>query len=907
MRHPPNTQPTSRRLHSPPFFPLLALGLCLLNSRLVAQSRFDYSTVRGRLPVAALTGRHEGESDLELLGKSRIQIMRPYGGQWSGDAHLLWDGIVGEAMHSSFDVESAGLYDILLRCTVAPDYGIFEITLDRTDVRQSIDLYGSQVDLAPLLKLSDVQLPAGPCTIRFKLMGAHPQAQKFQGNKYLMGLDFLELARKDLPRVDAPLKISVIPAQGIAAPGTVRKSNPPDPVPSFSAAEFTATLKQFCLKCHGEESVEAELDLNLFTTRDSLMSRIDTTRQLREVIARREMPPEDQPQLMDRVRQRMLATLDGVIQDYLKEHRSRSPVVMRRLNRYEYNNAVRDLLKLRGDIYPLPEKTIRSDHRYFNPATGRFPKSLAVSNRTLGKEQIENPILTGVSPFAIDLQADGGFNNRGSQLSLSPILLESFLTLGRSILESPEFDDYCQIQETFFSVADESTSEQQQAIARQRLGSFLEVAFRSPVEEGVLNRYHDFFIARRQQTGSFSQSLKEVIAAVLASPRFLYLCELAAEGPESQLSSYELATRLSFFLWSSLPDETLLATARDGSLLQRNVLDAQTRRMLADPRSQALSQNFARQWLRLDQLVTAVPDFDRFPQYYSRIGCEQWKFGLQMMIEPLLLFESILVEDRSIMLLIDCNYSYRSDELQAWYGDVLPFADRPNRDRFNTFQQQYRKRSLQDRRQGGVLTSAATLTMTSSPLRTNPIARGAWVATVIFNRPPPPPPDVVPPIEADDKAIEAQGLTLRERLKQHQSNPACASCHAKIDPLGFALENFDAIGRWRDRYGSGLEIDASGELFGTMPFRNVIELKDQLLDHPEFFQRAFSEHLLSYALGRGLELEDAPAVDEILQNVATDHGQFSTVVRSIVASTPFRYQSRSPSPPPIPDEVKTKP
>ena len=435
----------------------------------------------------------------------------------------------------------------------------------------------------------------------------------------------------------------------------------------------------------------------------------------------------------------------------------------------------------------------------------------------------------------------------------------------------------------------------------------LEIAFRSPVEEGVLNRYHDFFIARRQQTGSFSQSLKEVVAAVLASPRFLYLCELAAEGSDLRLSSYELATRLSFFLWSSLPDETLLATARDGSLLQRDVLDAQTRRMLADPRSQALSQNFARQWLRLDQLVTAVPDFDRFPQYYSRIGCEQWKFGLQMMIEPLLLFESILVEDRSIMLLIDCNYSYRSDELQAWYGDELPFADRSNRDRFNTFQQQYRKRSLPDRRQGGVLTSAATLTMTSSPLRTSPIARGAWVATVIFNRPPPPPPDVVPPIEADDKAIEAQGLTLRERLKQHQSNAACASCHAKIDPLGFALENFDAIGRWRDRYGSGLEIDASGELFGTMPFRNVIELKDQLLDHPELFQRAFSEHLLSYALGRGLELEDSPAVDEIVQNVATDHGQFSTVVRAIVASTPFRYQAPSPSPPPTPAEVKSKP
>ena len=286
--------------------------------------------------------------------------------------------------------------------------------------------------------------------------------------------------------------------------------------------------------------------------------------------------------------------------------------------------------------------------------------------------------------------------------------------------------------------------------------------------------------------------------------------------------------------------------------------------------------------------MTAVPDIERFPQYYSRIGCEQWGFGLQMMVEPLLLFESMMVEDRSVMLLIDSNYTYRSDELQAWYGADLPFADRENRNRFNTERQQFSKRLLTDRRQGGVLTAAATLTMTSSPLRTSPIARGAWVATVIFNQPPPPPPDVIPPIEADDKVIEAQGLTLRERLKQHQVNASCVACHAKIDPLGFALENFDAIGRWRDHYSSGLEIDATGELFGSMPFQNVVELKDQLLAHPELFLRAFSEHMLSYAIARKLELEDAPAVDEILSKVSTDHGQFSTVIRSIVQSHPFQ-------------------
>lgn len=183
---------------------------------------------------------------------------------------------------------------------------------------------------------------------------------------------------------------------------------------------------------------------------------------------------------------RMLATVDAVISDYLKDHRSHSPVVMRRLNRYEYSNAVRDLLQLRGDVYPLPEKTIRVDNLYFDPASGRFPNAVRVSNRTMGKEQIEEKILTSVSPFAIDLQADGGFNNRGNQLSVSPILLESFLTLGRSIVDSPEFDAYCKITDSFFTSPQDATLEQQQILARMRLLPFLELAFRSLLSKTVM-------------------------------------------------------------------------------------------------------------------------------------------------------------------------------------------------------------------------------------------------------------------------------------------------------------------------------------------------------------------------------------------------------------------------------------
>ena len=660
--------------------------------------------------------------------------------------------------------------------------------------------------------------------------------------------------------------------------------------------EIGAATRQFCVRCHGGDSTEGDLDLSSFGSLDAPPADARLVQQIRDRIAYREMPPESEPSPDDALRRRLVNTLDGQIREYLRTHDQGVPVVMRRLNRYEYNNAVRDLLHLRGDIYPLPEKTIRVDSPYFDPASGRFPDELSVRNRAMGKEHIENQILTGVTPFAIDLQAEGGFNNRGSELGMSPVLLESFLELGTTIVDSPEFDGYCGSWDTLFAApplppSGQPPTTRPEAVARERLARLLEVAFRCRIEDDLLDRYHRAFIDRWEATGSFPRAMKDAVAAVLASPRFIYLAEAAATAGETQLDGYELATRLSFFLWSSLPDETLLDKARDGSLLRDDILSAQVERMLADPRSRALAENFARQWLRLDRMVAATPDFDRFPQYYSRIGCEQWKFGVVMMTEPLLLFESIIVEDRSIMLLVDSNYTYRSDDLQEWYGGALPFANRANENRFAAWSaQHFRRRPLDDRRQGGVLTSAAVLTMTSSPLRTNPITRGSWVATVLLNRPPPPPPDAIPPIEKDDREIEAQGLTLRQRLTAHQTNASCAACHARIDPLGFVLENYDAVGRWRDCYPSGLEIDSGGELFGELPFADIVGLKDHFLDHPEIFFRAFSEHMLSYAIGRRLEVNDTPAVDRILARVDADHGRFSAVVQAIVASDPFRQR-----------------
>ena len=838
---------------------VLALGQALGQ----AAERFDFHTIR-KPAAAAIEGVVEGEF-LKASGRARPQDMRGFGAGWSGDAHLLWDGVVGDKNTVEFSVEKSGRYTLVMQWTLAPDYGQFEVRLNGKVVEPRLDLYSPDVRLAKLRELGELQLIAGTQRIEIKLTGANAKASKYQNKGYLYGLDYLKLT-DSAPK---PMKVEE-PEQAV--------------VVKVDFAEARALMKQHCFRCHGAKKVKGKVNLEALAKRSDVLKDVELARHAAEALAKAEMPPEDEPQPAKGERAKLAAFFEGVVDEYVSANTTLEPVVMRRLNRYEYNNAVRDLLELRGDIYPLPEKVIRSS-QYFEPASGRMPAGVTVGNRTLGKFQVERQILSGVDPFAIDLQAEHGFNNQGEQLSIPPILLESLLKLGRSIVNAKEFDDYTALRDTIFK-------DNGKPLAK-RLRPFLERAFRSPVDEATLARYTAFHTSEQKRTGSYTTAMKSVVAAMLASPKFIYVVESKqGAGEKTPANDYELAQRLALFLWSSIPDEPLLAAAREGHLRQPAVLETQVRRMLNDRRSRALSENFARQWLRLDQLITAVPDFDRFQVYYSRIGCEQWKFGLQTMVEPLLLFESVQVEDRSIMLFVDSNYAYRSDELQAWYNKPeAPFGTRGNRNRFNTFTQPFRKRQLTTRREGGVMTTAAVLTMTSTPLRTSPIKRGAWVATVMFNDPPPPPPDVVPEIEADDAAIEAKGLTIRERLKQHATDQSCASCHARIDPLGFVLESFDPIGRWRDQYRGGRDIDASGKLFGEAEFKDIEQFKDAILARPEKFMRAFSEHLLSYALGRELKVTDKPAIDRITRRVTADHGRFSTVVVEIAKSMPFRHKT----------------
>ncbi len=372
------------------------------------------------------------------------------------------------------------------------------------------------------------------------------------------------------------------------------------------------------------------------------------------------------------------------------------------------------------------------------------------------------------------------------------------------------------------------------------------------------------------------------LQAVLCSPKFLFRVELD-DRPDSPaahpLTDYQLASRLSYFLWNTMPDDELFALAAKNEL-HRN-LDAQVRRMLKDEKASSLTESFLTQWLQLRLLKNVSPDKKLFPDFDEPLRAAMLK-------ETQLCFDAIVREDRSILELIDSNYTYLNERLGRHYGitdtngNGWPRKGKPGdflpRDKFV-------KVTLQDRQRGGVLTQASVLTITSNPTRTSPVKRGKWVLEQILGTPPPPPPPNVPELEEKGQLTGS----LRERMEQHRKNVACANCHARMDPMGFAFENFDAIGKFRSKDGN-FAIDPSGTLPSGQSFKGPGELKQILLSKKDLFTRALAEKLLTYALGRGLEYYDKPAVDRIVAQVAKSDYRFSALVVEITRSDPFRMR-----------------
>jgi cytochrome c551/c552 len=629
-------------------------------------------------------------------------------------------------------------------------------------------------------------------------------------------------------------------------------------------AEESAILERHCVACHGRDGkVKGKVDLLAAKLSDDL----ELTRRIIELVDSGEMPPEEKAPLKPDERQRLVSELRGILHLAAETRRAYPATPVRRMNRFQYNNAVKDLFGLKVEVFSLPEKVVR-DYGYFRPETGKMPDSLKAGSRPLGKSQLIEKRLDGVAPFPQDLRAEHGFDNRGDHLSLSPLLMESFLKLGQSVVNSSDFGPgTCGIWKDFF----EKPAEDAEGIIDERLRRFLTRAFRRPVDEATLGRYAGRVMSEIRAGAAFEDAMKTAASAAICSPRFLYLHDL---------DEFDLAARLSFFLWGSGPDEALMGRASSGELNENAVLSAEVDRMLNDARLKRFCDSFPAQWLQMDRIITSVPDKELFPNFYFG----PFRGSMHMMLEPLLVFETILVENRSILDLIDSDFSYRSDYLIKWYEDgglakKIPPTAIP-----------FQRVGLTDRREGGVFTTAAVMTMTSNATRTQPITRGAWMATVIFNSPPEPPPADVPPLSEKPSADEEK-MTLRERLEAHRERPDCAGCHARIDPLGFALENYGPTGLWRNRYENGRPVDAAGELFRRHPFTDVVGLKDAILLEKDRFTRAFAAHVLSFALGREISAVDEPALARIVDACAGDGYRMRTLIKEVALSEPFRAAS----------------
>ena len=649
-----------------------------------------------------------------------------------------------------------------------------------------------------------------------------------------------------------------------------------------SLVEINAILDSHCIKCHGEGGkVKGKVNLKELRSANLLSSKPELLESLIGVIKDREMPPEDEPPLSDSGRGVLLKWLEVKLSDSIKDQPF-LPTSIRRMNRFQYNNSVVDLLELDRPIFRLNERLMRRRDNYFKPETRKMPPQVRISTRPLSKD-IDNQRpegFRGVASFPQDKRAEHGYDNRADHLTLSPLLMESFLNLSQTISESPDLNSKeCRSWSWLFASPESATSERTEEIIRSRLTKFLRRAFRRPVEAVTLDRFVKFALKQMAEGESFENTMRSVIGVVLGMPDFLYFYE---PSPDHSENDFELASRLALFFWSSIPDDLLLDLAEQGKLSDSQVLSSQIDRMLNDQKSSRFCDNFPAQWLQLDRLITSVPDPKKFPYFYLVDG---YRSSMHMMPEPLLLFETIFIEDRSIIELLDPKYTWENPMLKANYeGHAKAGHD--------VVTQLFRRVPLNDPRRGGVITNAAVMTMTATPTRTQPITRGAWINAVIFNDPPEPPPADVPPLpEANNE--ELAKLTIRERLAAHRERKDCAGCHNKIDPMGFAMENYGPTGVWRDKYENGREVDVSGVLFNQYEFKTFPEFKEIIIKEKDRFVRGFISHLLSYALSRELGPADSPALDEMTDRVMAGEDSMRAVLKSIAMSDPFLQKKKS--------------
>ncbi len=604
-------------------------------------------------------------------------------------------------------------------------------------------------------------------------------------------------------------------------------------------------VTKYCLTCHNKDKKKGGFDLTKTVGTPLGPGAVEAWEQAALRARAKEMPPPEhnlQPTPQERELLQAWAQIARKQADDCKtlatdqtQRFYKGHVMSRRLNRAEYNNTVRDLVGL--DLRPAD----------------RFPSDGA------GGE---------------------GFDNNGDALFTSPIHIEKYLDAADFVLgivldkdgpartKLPAADVAKARAKLLIAAPGKDVSPRD--AARTVVKAFAARAFRRPVTDAEVDRFLSVFDRATQRGDSFEDAVKLPLKAVLISPHFLFLVEPEPEKEGvTPLGGFPLAARLSYFLWASMPDEELFQLAAQDRLKDDAVLRQQVRRMLKDPRTRGLAESFTQQWLGLRALGETVrPDRRRFPEFDTRLADA-------MREEAVLVFDRILREDRSLLELIDCDYTFANERLAKIYGVEGVKGD------------ELRLVKLTDRTRGGVLGMAGVLTVTSYPLRTSPVLRGKWVLEDVLGAKVPPPPAGVNELPADDR--NTKGLTFRKQLEQHRTKPECASCHQRMDPLGFGLENFDPIGRYRKEQ-NGLPIDAAGELPSGEKFSGPAELKEVLLARKEEFLRNLSRKVLGFALGRQLYSFDQCVIDDSLKALAADEYKSSALIEKVVLSYPFRHR-----------------
>ncbi|HBJ82429.1 MAG TPA: hypothetical protein DDZ88_00835 [Verrucomicrobiales bacterium] len=621
--------------------------------------------------------------------------------------------------------------------------------------------------------------------------------------------------------------------------------------------EVRPLLDQYCADCHDADTETAfrlEYLQNPQRVHDSRKLATQVLTQLHEA----KMPPKKQKaQPTDAERQRIIAWIEATRNDATLEAGDQADpgkVVLRRLNRYEYAKTVRDLfslgMKRTWTYFVAPGKSV--------PAEG-----IEYSKRTLN-------LPWNLPPDEVDY----GFDNIGDVLTLPPHLMEAYFDVAGLVVDNVMADSRARLTVVKIQPGDGKSDEQ---AARENLTRLTARAFRRPVTDEDVQPLVDLFLLARAKGEPFEKAMKVPVQAMLVTPDFLYRVEQGVAQKPIQnvgpVNDYELASRLSYFLWSSLPDAELFRLASEGKLSDPVVLEQQVRRMLLDPKVEALAEHFAPQWLQIENIQAVTPDPTLFPSFYKKF------IAGAMRTEAIIFFDSVIVQDRSILDLINSDTTYINGYLAEFYGLI---KRSPNKYEGFAF---WKATTMPEARRGGVMTMAAVGAVTSTPTRSSPVKRGKWMLEAILGDPPPPPPANVEPLKEENDPNAT--LTLREKLEQNRANANCAACHQRMDPIGFAMENIDAIGRWRDHDGA-VPVDATGTLKDGTTIQGTIGLKAEVLRCKDEFARCLTEHLLTYALGRKLEWYDEPATGRIVRALQTNDYRFSTLIVEIVKSHPFR-------------------